>query len=375
MTVGLQGFIEGKVVRYSALPTADLAIRKIAAAEALSRYVDLDDKTISSIPIDPNLWPNFGGHQLDRHPNTGKGLEYRDRRLADARQILRSRINLQRGRRWDFRRRRSVLLLLYGITGRKHSKGDPHSAAGRRLAFRYPAGALTRMRRGHWDTTVANAWGALAVEKFSDNFESVPVTGTITAGINRNTAAVNWSRCPAGKACQFNWPRWKRDAPYNSEREGAPWATIRSMAAIPLKEPFSSGYKIRKTITAVEQKVKGKWSRGDILRVNLDMKAQSDMTWVVVNDPIPAGAASCGPIWTSSLSLLQKKRAAAGRGWPSRSAPSRRSAVTMNTSRRASGRWISTIRLNNEGLLPNACHTRGSPRRPWRCSGTSPTRM
>ncbi len=33
----LIGFVEGRVVRYSALPTADLAIRKVAALEALSR--------------------------------------------------------------------------------------------------------------------------------------------------------------------------------------------------------------------------------------------------------------------------------------------------------------------------------------------------
>ena len=37
MERALVGFVEGRVVRYSALPTADLAIRKIAAIEALSR--------------------------------------------------------------------------------------------------------------------------------------------------------------------------------------------------------------------------------------------------------------------------------------------------------------------------------------------------
>ena len=36
MTSGLRGFIEGRVVRYSSLPTADLSIRKLAALEALS---------------------------------------------------------------------------------------------------------------------------------------------------------------------------------------------------------------------------------------------------------------------------------------------------------------------------------------------------
>jgi alpha-2-macroglobulin len=35
-------------------------------------------------------------------------------------------------------------------------------------------------------------------------------------------------------------------------------------------------------------------SRGDVVRVHLDIDAQSDMTWVVVNDPVPAGATILG---------------------------------------------------------------------------------
>ena len=34
--------------------------------------------------------------------------------------------------------------------------------------------------------------------------------------------------------------------------------------------------------------------RGDVVRVRLDIDAQSDMTWVVVNDPIPSGATILG---------------------------------------------------------------------------------
>ena len=52
-----------------------------------------------------------------------------------------------------------------------------------------------------------------------------------------------------------------------------------------------------KALTAVEQKQAGAWSRGDIVRVRLDIDAQSDMTWVVVNDPIPAGATIVGVVY------------------------------------------------------------------------------
>ena len=36
------------------------------------------------------------------------------------------------------------------------------------------------------------------------------------------------------------------------------------------------------------------WNCGDVLRVRLDLEAQSDMSWLVVNDPIPAGSAILG---------------------------------------------------------------------------------
>ena len=61
-----------------------------------------------------------------------------------------------------------------------------------------------------------------------------------------------------------------------------------------LKVPFSSGYRITKTFTAVEQKEKGKYTRGDIIKVTVEVDAQSDMTWVVLTDPIPAGASLLG---------------------------------------------------------------------------------
>ena len=46
-------------------------------------------------------------------------------------------------------------------------------------------------------------------------------------------------------------------------------------------------------MTPVEQKTAGAWSRGDVYRVRLDLSAQADMSWVVVDDPIPASA----PCW------------------------------------------------------------------------------
>ena len=75
---------------------------------------------------------------------------------------------------------------------------------------------------------------------------------------------------------------------------GKPWVTLEARAAIPLRTALSSGYAITRSLAAVERKQAGVWSRGDIVRVRLEIEAQSDMTWVVVNDPIPAGASHLG---------------------------------------------------------------------------------
>ncbi|MCV5526741.1 hypothetical protein OFN18_32265, partial [Escherichia coli] len=69
---------------------------------------------------------------------------------------------------------------------------------------------------------------------------------------------------------------------------------MRALAAVPLREPVSAGYRIRRSVTPVEQAVAGKWSRGDTYRVKLDIDAQADMTWVVVSDPVPTGATILG---------------------------------------------------------------------------------
>ena len=53
-------------------------------------------------------------------------------------------------------------------------------------------------------------------------------------------------------------------------------------------------YRIARTVTSVEQKTPGVWSRGDLARVRLELEADQDMTWVVVSDPVPAGATALG---------------------------------------------------------------------------------
>ncbi len=44
---------------------------------------------------------------------------------------------------------------------------------------RIARGLAGRMKKGHWDTTTANAWGTIAMDKFSRKYEASPVTGNV----------------------------------------------------------------------------------------------------------------------------------------------------------------------------------------------------
>jgi uncharacterized protein YfaS (alpha-2-macroglobulin family) len=74
---------------------------------------------------------------------------------------------------------------------------------------------------------------------------------------------------------------------------GRPWITVQSRAAVPLRAPLASGYRIKRTVTAVSGDPASP-KRGDVQRVTLEIDADADMTWVVVSDPVPAGAAILG---------------------------------------------------------------------------------
>ena len=140
---------------------------------------------------------------------------------------------------------------------------------------------------------MSNAWGVLAASKFSQTFESTPVTGTTSATIGESRQESAWTESK-GVRFDFPWPAKPAELTVVHTGTGSPWVTVQSRAAIPLKASLSSGYHITRTVTPVEPREPGRLSRGDLLRVRLEVEAQSDMTWVVVDDPIPAGASHLG---------------------------------------------------------------------------------
>jgi hypothetical protein len=171
-------------------------------------------------------------------------------------------------------------------------------------------GALSRQRRGAWDLTTANAWGVLALEKFSRAFEREAVGGATSATLGDAQRTLDWAAAPAGGGLAFAWPPGRDDLVVAHRGPGRPWISVQARAAIPLGAPLASGYRISRTVTAVEQRHPGRWSRGDLARVRLQVDAQTDMTWVVLSDPVPGGASHLG------RGLARESAIAAGAGPP-----------------------------------------------------------
>jgi hypothetical protein len=355
METGLKGFIESRVIRYSSLPTADLSIRKMAAVEALSRSGNTDLKLLGSISIEPDLWPTSAVIDWMNVLMRMKNIPDRERKLKEAEQMLRARINFQ-GTTMNFSTEKTDHLWWLMVSGDLNAvKGIlclSHFDSWNEDMPKLVKGAIARQYRGAWDTTLANAWGVLAMEKFSEKFEKVAVTGVTKTSEKDIVRDIDWSQTPDGGGVMFPWSEGQEKVIISHQGTGSPWATIQSLAAILLKGPFSSGYTMKKTIIPVEQKTEGKWSRGDVARVKLELEAQADMTWVVVSDPVPAGAAILGTGLGRDSKLLAKDETREGWVWPvfeERSFEAFRAYYEFVPK----GKWTIeyTVRLNNEGIF------------------------
>ncbi len=329
MERGLIAFVEGRIQRDFWSPRKDLDIRKLAALDALSRYGKAQGRMLGSITIAPNQWPT---HAVIDWLNILKRVQdapERDKRIAEANQILRSRISYQ-GTKMVFSTEKDDywwwLMQNGDVNTARLMLSVMDDPAWKDDMGRLANGFIGRQQRGAWHTTTANLWGGLALEKFSAKFEAVTVAGSTKASMSTGNASVDWSKVErikttdaSGAPNQTTWfgaPSapgslrnnsmflpWGKTLPKDTltvtqQGLGKPWLTLQSVAAVQLKEPFNAGYQIKKTITPVEQANKalpaGSYTRGDVLRITLEVNASADMTWAVITDPVPGGATILG---------------------------------------------------------------------------------
>ena len=301
MLAGLAAFVEGRIERRQWAPPAargsELAVRKIAAIAALARYDRALPRQLGSINLTPNTWPTAAVIDWLRILKKMKGVPDQSRRLAQATQILKGRLSYagstlkfstEAGDFWwwlmDSADANAAKLVLAVLDEPEWKDELP----------RMVVGSLGRQRGGAWLTTTANLWGSVALDRFAANFESEPVTGGTLAKLGAGSRLIAWDRQPAGDRIMLPWPAEPATLDVTQIGTGRPWLTVQSIAAIALEAPLNAGYRITRTVLPVQQKVAGRWSRGDIMRVRLEVIAQADMTWVVVSDPVPGGATILG---------------------------------------------------------------------------------
>lgn len=136
-------------------------------------------------------------------------------------------------------------------------------------------------------------WGGFALKRFSDTFEREVVSGTTRAQLGAQSVDLSWAQKEPAPV-RLEWPAAPATLKLSQQGSGAPWITVQSRARIPLKAPYGTGFTVSKLVEPLQQKVKGKWSVGDVVRITLTMNAQSDIGWVAVDDPIPSGATLLG---------------------------------------------------------------------------------
>lgn len=338
METGLVAFVEGRIERKFWSPKQDLDVRKLAALEALSRSGKAQGRMTTSLTIAPNQWPTGAVLDWIGILQRVNDVPQRQQRLSEAQQVLKARLSYQGTRMVFSTESEDNWWWLMGnadVNANRLLLAAVDDPAWKEDMGKLVAGALARQQRsGAWSTTTANLWGSLALEKFSRAFESEPVQGVTRASLVTSAAAapaaesVDWRKVERAAGTDaglrnngmaFAWPAAAGKDTLNVQHEGSgkPWLTLQSTAAVPLTAPVAAGYFIKKTVTPVEQAKPGRLSRGDVLRVSLEVNATADMTWVAITDPIAGGSAILGSGLgrDSQIATQGENRRGTGRGW------------------------------------------------------------
>lgn len=96
---------------------------------------------------------------------------------------------------------------------------------------------------------------------------------------------------------------------------GRPWLSLQALAAVPLAAPVAAGYTVRRSVSVVQRQAADGWTRGDVLRVRIEVDASADMGWVVISDPLPAGAVVMGGGLQRDSALAARGERREGSGW------------------------------------------------------------
>lgn len=302
MIAALQAVVDGRLGRQSHGPY-DLRLVRIAALAALARNNGASPTLVASVAINPADMPT--GTLADWLITLDKVAGVKNaaamRKAAEAE--LRKRL-VYEGTRLDLvddakapwwmmvSGDEMAIKVLDAVLGRSGWDED---------AGRLMVGVAQRQKRGHWDTTPANAWGAVVVRRFAELYPASAITGTTRISLANASAAQSW---PLGKAVEpLRVPLIDGPMTLRHGGGGSPWATVSVKAAVPLTEPLNAGYKIKRTVSIIKAADKSQLTRGDVIKVRIEVTASAGRTWVVIDDPVAPGATIVGNLGGQSQML------------------------------------------------------------------------
>ena len=306
MERGLAAFAEGRIKPEHWSPQPDSLVRKLGALEALTRRGQQPLSAIASLEIDPLRLPTSALIDWYLIVERLSALPERAAKRAAVDREIRNRLSWLGGRLTFTSERADYWWWLM-------VNGDANAFRLIEAVIDDPAwqgdlpalvqGALLRQQRGRWLTTVANVWATIALDKFAGRFERDAVSGSTQAALGNGAAQrFVWPASAgnpgdeAGKLL-LPWPA-KADAAdrlqLTHQGGGKPWAAIQALAAVPVTAARANGFRVTREIIPVQEKERGKVRRGDVWRVRLTVESDQDMSWVVLNDPIPGGARILG---------------------------------------------------------------------------------
>ncbi|MEO8411028.1 MAG: S24 family peptidase, partial [Propionivibrio sp.] len=320
---GLAAFAEGRIKPEHWSPQNDLLVRKLAAIEALTRRGQQPLSAISSLEIEPLRLPTSA--LIDWYLITKRlsKLPQRAQKQAAVARELRNRLSYL-GARLVFTSERSDYWWWLMVSGDANAfrliEAVIDDPAWKDDLSALVQGALMRQQRGRWLTTVANVWASIALDQFGSRFEKETVSGTTRAALGSGAAQTfAWLEGTTTGKLLLPWP--SKPAAEESlqlahDGDGQPWATMLVLAAVPVQEAVANGLRVKREVTPVQAKEGGTVSRGDVWRVRLTVESDQEMTWVVLNDPIPAGARILGEGDGRDSRIASSGETSAGHAWP-----------------------------------------------------------
>ncbi|MGY4394989.1 uncharacterized protein YfaS (alpha-2-macroglobulin family) [Sphingomonas sp. UYAg733] len=283
----------------------DVRLQRVAALTALARQNAATPAMLGQMGIAPNEMPTSTLADylvaLDRIPGIANAASLK----ADAEAVLRTRL-VYEGTRLDLSDQSNAPWWLMS-SGDEASIKSVIATLGRPGwqddAPKMMVGVSLRQLRGHWDTTTANAWGTIAARKFAALYPASAITGSTTLSLGTQTISKAWPLAVDLRVASFPLPAVASPLRLAQSGEAGPWAMVSVSAAVPLTQPLNAGYKMTKKTEVVQARAPGTLTRGDVVKVTISVEASAERNWVVVNDPIPAGATIVGNLGGQSSML------------------------------------------------------------------------